>query len=202
MKKRVIRLEDLLVYPITGSRKQSNYFWAFIILLGSLGLFSVAVFSYLGMDFFFLSEKIQDFPFIPDYIYFPFIPQGATMCFYGIGGLFISFYLWCIILWDVGGGYDIFDKKEKKVCFFRWGFPGKNRCIILEIPMEEIQSIRIGVSKVSFFNRTFTYDIVFMETIEYGFIPLTRIEDDLIPPQIADKAAEVSRFLEVPFLYF
>nr|YP_010964468.1 hypothetical protein UYC16_pgp052 [Ototropis elegans]WNM89122.1 hypothetical protein [Ototropis elegans] len=202
MQKIILRLEDLLVYSITGSRKLSNYFWAFIILLGSLGLLSVAVFSYLGMDFFFLSEEIRDFPFIPDYIYFPFIPQGATMCFYGIGGLFISFYLWCIILWDVGGGYDMFDKKEKKVCFFRWGFPGKNRRIILEIPMEEIQSIRIGFIKESFFNRTLTYDIVYMETIEHGFIPLTRIEDDLIPLQIADKASEVSRFLEVPFLYF
>nr|YP_010415611.1 photosystem I assembly protein Ycf4 [Campylotropis capillipes]YP_010415694.1 photosystem I assembly protein Ycf4 [Campylotropis delavayi]YP_010415777.1 photosystem I assembly protein Ycf4 [Campylotropis grandifolia]YP_010415943.1 photosystem I assembly protein Ycf4 [Campylotropis howellii]YP_010416109.1 photosystem I assembly protein Ycf4 [Campylotropis latifolia]YP_010416275.1 photosystem I assembly protein Ycf4 [Campylotropis pinetorum]YP_010416441.1 photosystem I assembly protein Ycf4 [ len=199
----ILRLEHILVYLITGSRKLSNYFWAFIILLGSLGLLSVAVFSYLGMDFFFLSEEISDFPLILDFLYFPFIPQGATMCFYGIAGLFISLYLWCIILWDVGGGYDIFDKKEKKVCFFRWGFPGKNRRIILEIPLEEIQSIRIlpTVQKGGILNRTLTYDIIYMETIEQGFIPLTRIEDDLIPPQIAHKASEVSRLLGVPLLY-
>ncbi|QCD81804.1 apocytochrome f [Vigna unguiculata] len=36
------------------------------------------------------------------------------MAFYGIRGLFISFYLWWIILWDIGGGFDIFDKKNKE----------------------------------------------------------------------------------------
>nr|YP_010162145.1 photosystem I assembly protein Ycf4 [Dendrolobium lanceolatum]QRI59854.1 photosystem I assembly protein Ycf4 [Dendrolobium lanceolatum] len=178
------RSEDLLVYPIKGSRKLSNYFWAFIILLGSLGLLLVAVFSYLGMDLFFLSKEISDFPFIP---------QGATMGFYGFGGLCISFYLWCIILWNVGSGYDMFNKKEKKVRFFRRGFPGENRHIILEVSMENVVSIRI--IKESFLNRT--YDIVCIETIEYGFIPLTRIEDDLIPSEIAHKAAEVAKFLDV-----
>nr|YP_010162726.1 photosystem I assembly protein Ycf4 [Hanslia ormocarpoides]QRI60435.1 photosystem I assembly protein Ycf4 [Hanslia ormocarpoides] len=186
------RSEDLLVYPIKGSRKPSNYFWAFIILLGSLGLLLVAVFSYPGMDFFFLSKEILDFPFLP---------QGATMGFYGLGGLLISFYLWCIILWNVGGGYDMFNKKEKKVRFFRWGFPGKNRHISLEIPTEDVLSIQIRVIKESLFNRTLIYYIVYMETLEHGLIPLTRIEDDLIPPQIADKAAEVARFLDVPIFY-
>ena len=200
----LVRLEHLWVFPVTESRKISNFFWAFIIFLGSLGLLLVAISSYFGMDFLFLSEEISDFPFIPDYIYFPFIPQGATMFFYGIAGLFISFYLWCIILWDVGGGYDIFDKKERKVCFFRWGFPGKNRRIILEVPLKEVQSIRIitGVKEGGIFTRTLTYEsIVYMETIEQGFIPLTRIEDNLTPPEIAAKAGELGMFLGVPILY-
>nr|YP_009860990.1 photosystem I assembly protein Ycf4 [Spatholobus suberectus]QKI32254.1 photosystem I assembly protein Ycf4 [Spatholobus suberectus] len=191
----ILRLEHLRVYPITESRKISNFFWAFIIFLGSLGLLLVAISSYLGVDFFFLSEEISDFPFIP---------QGATMSFYGIEGLFISFYLWCTILWDVGSGYDIFDKKERKVCFFRWGFPGKNRRIILEVPMKEIQSIRIitGVKEEGIFTRTLTYEsIVYMKTIEQGFIPLTRIEDNLTPPEIAHKAGELAIFLGVPLLY-
>nr|YP_010162643.1 photosystem I assembly protein Ycf4 [Fagelia bituminosa]QRI60352.1 photosystem I assembly protein Ycf4 [Fagelia bituminosa] len=200
----LLRLDHLLVYPVTESRKISNFFWAFIILLGSLGLLLVAISSYIGMDLFIFSEEISDFPFIPDYIYFPFIPQGAALSFYGMAGLFISLYLWCIIFWDVGSGYDIFDKKKRKVCFFRWGFPGKNRRIILEVPMKEIQSIRIitGVIEGGIFTRTLTYEsIVYMETIEQGFIPLTRIEDNLIPPQIAHKAAELSMFLGVPLLY-
>nr|QNO34386.1 photosystem I assembly protein Ycf4 [Pueraria montana var. lobata]UWI53539.1 photosystem I assembly protein Ycf4 [Pueraria montana var. lobata]UWI53622.1 photosystem I assembly protein Ycf4 [Pueraria montana var. thomsonii] len=179
---------------MTESRKLSNFFWAFIIFLGSLGLLLVAISSYLGMDFFFVSE----------FIYFPFIPQGATMAFYGIGGLFISFYLWSIILWDVGGGYDIFNKKEKKVRFVRWGFPGKNRRIILEIPMNELQSIRIitGVKEGGIFTRTLTYEsIVYLETIEQGFIPLTRIEDNLSGSEIAHKAGELSVFLGVPLFY-
>nr|YP_009995666.1 photosystem I assembly protein Ycf4 [Haymondia wallichii]WNM89668.1 hypothetical protein [Toxicopueraria peduncularis]QNQ64614.1 photosystem I assembly protein Ycf4 [Haymondia wallichii]UZA65190.1 photosystem I assembly protein Ycf4 [Haymondia wallichii]UZA65357.1 photosystem I assembly protein Ycf4 [Haymondia wallichii]UZA65442.1 photosystem I assembly protein Ycf4 [Haymondia wallichii] len=200
----LVRSKQVLVYSMTESRKISNFFWAFIIFLGSLGLLLVAISSYLGMDFFIFSEEISDFPFIPDSIYFPFIPQGATMAFYGIGGLFICFYLWSIILWDVGGGYDIFNKKEKKVRFVRWGFPGKNRRIILEIPMNEIHSIRIitGVKEGGIFTRTLTYDsIVYLETIEQGFIPLTRIEDNLSPPEIAHKAGELSLFLGVPLFY-
>nr|ACJ38639.1 Ycf4 [Lablab purpureus]QRI60685.1 photosystem I assembly protein Ycf4 [Lablab purpureus] len=189
------RSEEVLIYSIKESRKISNIFSAFIILLGSLGLLLVAISSYLGMDLFLFSEEI-----IP----FPFIPQGAAMAFYGIGGLFISFYLWWILLWDIGSGFDIFDKKKKEVCFLRWGFPGKNRRIILKIPMNEIQSIRIVTrgQERGIFTRTLTYEsIVFMETIEQGFIPLTRIEDNLTPPEIAHKAGELAFFLGVPLLY-
>nr|WPN87285.1 photosystem I assembly protein Ycf4 [Flemingia sp.] len=200
----IVKSPDLLVYYVPETRKRSNFFWAFIILLGSLGLLLLAIFSYIGMDLFFFYKEISDFPFIPDSIYFPFIPQGITLFFYGIAGLLISLYLWVIVIWDVGSGYDRFDKKNKKVLFLRWGFPGKNRRIILEVPMEEVQSIRIitGVIEGSIFTRTLTYEsIIYMETIEQGFIPLTRIEDNLIPQQIADKAAEIARFLGVPLLY-
>jgi len=189
------RSKEVLIYSITESRKISNIFSAFIIFLGSLGLLLVAISSYLGMDLFLFSEEIS---------HFLFIPQGATMAFYGIGGLFISFYLWWIILWDIGGGFDIFDKKKKEVCFLRWGFPGKNRRIILKIPMNEIQSIRIitGVQERGIFTRTLTYEsIVYMETIEQGFIPLTRIEDNFTPPEIANKAGEFAFLLGVPLLY-
>lgn len=190
------RSKEVLIYSITESRKISNIFSAFIIFLGSLGLLLVAISSYFGMDLFLFSEEIS---------HFPFIPQGATMAFYGIGGLFISFYLWWIILWDIGGGFDIFDKKKKEeVCFLRWGFPGKNRRIILKIPMNEIKSIRIitGVQERGLLTRTLTYEsIVYMETIEQGFIPLTRIEDNLTPPEIANRAGELAFFLGVPLLY-
>nr|ACJ38629.1 Ycf4 [Teramnus uncinatus] len=198
------RSEYLLIYSMTENRRISNFFWAFFTFLGSLGLLLVAIFSYRGMDLFFISEKILNFPFIPDFFYFPFIPQGATMAFYGIGGLFSSFYLGSIIFWDIGGGFDIFHKKKKKVRFVRWGFPGKNRRIILEIPMDELQSIRIitEVKERGIFTRTLTYEsIVYLETIEQGFIPLTRLEDNLNELQIADKAGELSIFLGVPLFY-
>jgi len=169
------RSKEVVIYSITESRKISNIFLAFIIFLGSLGLLLVAISSYLGMGLFLFSQEISNFPFIP---------QGAAMAFYEIGGLFISFYLWWIILWDIGGGFDILDKKNKEeVCFLRWGFPGKNRRIILKIPMNEIKSIRIitRVQERSILTRTLTYEsIVYMETIEQGFIPLTRIEDNLV----------------------
>ena len=95
-------------------------------------------------------------------------------------------------------------KKKEEVCFLRWGFPGKNRRIILKIPMNEIKSIRIitGVQERGLLTRTLTYEsIVYMETIEQGFIPLTRIEDNLTPPEIANRAGELAFFLGVPLLY-
>ena len=49
--------------------------------------------------------------------------------------------------------------------------------------MNEIKFIRIitGVQERSILTRTLTYEsIVYMETIEQGFIPLTRIEDNLV----------------------
>nr|ACJ38642.1 Ycf4 [Psophocarpus tetragonolobus] len=197
---RIFSNEDQLMYEITGSRKPSNLFWATIIFLGSFGLFLVGISSYLGMNVFFLSEEFSDFPFISDYIYLPFIPQGVTMAFYGSGGLCISCYFWGILLWDVGGGYDLFDKNEKKVSLHRWGFPGKNRRICFYVPMDEILSIRIitTVKEEGIFTRTLNYEsIVYMETIEQGLIPLTHSEDVIS----LEKATELSSFLDVPLLY-
>ena len=66
------------------------------------------------MYLFFIYEKISDFSFIPNLVYFSFIPQGATMTFYGIVGLFISFYFGSIIFWNIGGGFD----RRRKICVF------------------------------------------------------------------------------------
>ncbi|KAF5802776.1 putative photosystem I Ycf4, assembly [Helianthus annuus] len=100
-----------------GGSKTSNFCWAIILFLGSLGFLLVGTSSYLGRNLIslFPSQEIV------------FFPQGIVMSFYGIASLFISSYLWCTISWNVGSGYDRFDIKDGIVCIFRWGFPGKNR---------------------------------------------------------------------------
>ncbi|KAK8945592.1 Photosystem I assembly protein Ycf4 [Platanthera guangdongensis] len=65
------------------------------------------------------------------------------MSFYGIAGLFISSYLWCTISWNVGSGYDRFNRKVGIMFFFSWGFPGINRRIFLYFFLKDIQSIRM-----------------------------------------------------------
>jgi hypothetical protein len=125
------RSERIWVELIAGSRKTSNFCWAFILFLGSLGFLLVGTSSYFGRNFISLFPSQQII----------FFPQGIVMSFYGIAGLFISSYLWCTILWNVGSGYDRFDIKEGIVCIFRWGFPGKNRRIFLRFLMKDIQSI-------------------------------------------------------------
>lgn len=173
------RSEHIWIELITGSRKLSNFCWAFILFLSSLGFLLVGTSSYLGRN------------------WISFFPQGIVMSFYGISGLFISSYLWCTISWNVGGGYDRFDKGEGIVCIFRWGFPGKNRRIFLRFLLKDIQSIRIEVKEGIFARR-----VLSMGIRGQGAIPLTITDDNLVPRDIEQKAAELAHFLRVPLEVF
>ena len=119
------------------------------------------------------------------------------MSFYGIAGLFISGYLWCTISWNVGSGYDLFDKKEGIVCIFRWGFPGKNRRISLRFLINDIQSIRIELKEGISPRR-----VLYLEIRGQGAIPLTRTDENLTPREMEQKAAELAYFLRVPIEVF
>ncbi|WOG80889.1 hypothetical protein DCAR_0100131 [Daucus carota subsp. sativus] len=120
-----------------------------------------------------------------------------VMSFYGIAGLFISSYLWCTISWNVGGGYDRFDRKEGMVCLFRWGFPGKNRRIFLRFLIKDIQSVRIEVKEGIYARR-----VLYMDIRGQGAIPLTRTDENVTPREIEQKAAELAYFLRVPIEVF
>nr|YP_009356538.1 photosystem I assembly protein Ycf4 [Tarenaya hassleriana]AQV10719.1 photosystem I assembly protein Ycf4 [Tarenaya hassleriana] len=181
------RSESIWIEFITGSRKTSNFCWAFILFLGSLGFLLVGTSSYLGRNLISLFPSQQII----------FFPQGIVMSFYGIAGLFISCYLWCTILWNVGSGYDLFDRKEGIVRIFRWGFPGKRRRIFLRFLMKNIQSIRIEVKEGLYARR-----VLYMEIRGQGAIPLIRTDENLTTREIEQKAAELAYFLRVPIEVF
>nr|YP_009433810.1 photosystem I assembly protein Ycf4 [Hypolytrum nemorum]ANP26024.1 photosystem I assembly protein Ycf4 [Hypolytrum nemorum] len=182
------RSKDIWIEFLRGSRKTSNFFWSFILFLGSLGFLVVGTSSYLGRNIIsvFPSQQIL------------FFPQGIVMSFYGIAGLFMSSYLWCTIFWNVGSGYDQFDRKEGIVRIFRWGFPGLNRRIFLRFLMRDIQSIRIQ-DKEGLYPRR----VLYMEIRGQGPIPLTRTDNNFLTPrEIEQKAAELAYFLRVPIEVF
>nr|YP_010628320.1 photosystem I assembly protein Ycf4 [Begonia convolvulacea]WBN95296.1 photosystem I assembly protein Ycf4 [Begonia convolvulacea] len=181
------RSEHIWIDFLRGSRKTSNFCWAFILFLGSLGFLLVGTSSYLGRDLISLFPSQQII----------FFPQGIVMSFYGIAGLFISSYLWCTISWNVGSGYDRFDRKEGLASIFRWGFPGKNRRIFLRFLLKDIQSIRIEVKEGIYAHR-----VLYIEIRGQGAIPLTRNEKNLTPQEIEQKAAELAYFLRVPIEVF
>ena len=181
------RSEHIWIELIAGSRKTSNFCWAFILFLGSLGFLLVGTSSYLGRNLISLFSSQQII----------FFPQGIVMSFYGIAGLFISSYLGCIISWNIGSGYDRFDRKEGIVCIFRWGFPGKNRRIFLRFLMKDVQSIRIEVKEGIYARR-----VLYMEIRGQGVIPLTRTDENLTPRTIEQKASELAYFLRVPIEVF
>nr|YP_010737466.1 photosystem I assembly factor II [Persicaria capitata]WEQ71601.1 photosystem I assembly factor II [Persicaria capitata]WKN51995.1 photosystem I assembly protein Ycf4 [Persicaria capitata]WLS51608.1 photosystem I assembly protein Ycf4 [Persicaria capitata]WOZ09424.1 photosystem I assembly protein Ycf4 [Persicaria capitata] len=179
--------ERIRIELIRGSRKTSNFCWAFILFLGSLGFLLVGTSSYLGRNLISLFPSQQII----------FFPQGIVMSFYGIAGLFISSYLWCTISWNVGSGYDLFDKKEGIVCLFRWGFPGKNRRIVLRFLINDIQSIRIELKEGLSPRR-----VLYLEIRGRGAVPLTRTDENLTPREMEQKAAELAYFLCVPIEVF
>lgn len=184
------RSEHLCIELITGAQKISNVCWAFIVFLGSLGLFLAGTSTYLGINLLPFLPSLSDFPLE----LISFYSQGIMMLFYGIMGLFISFYLWCTIFWNVGGGYNRFDRKEGIVCFFRWGFPGKNRRIFLRFPIKDIQSIKIVEVRGGIYAGRGLY----LDVRGQGAIPLARTDENVAPLVIVDKAAELSTFLRVP----
>nr|YP_009668660.1 photosystem I assembly protein ycf4 [Adenia mannii]QCW93433.1 photosystem I assembly protein ycf4 [Adenia mannii] len=176
--------EHIWLELIVGSRKRSNFCWAFILFLGSLGFLLVGISSYLDRNLISLFPSQQII----------FFPQGIVMSFYGIAGLFISSYLWCTISWNVGSGYDRFNRKEGIVCIFRWGFPGKNRRVLLRFLIKDIQSIRIEVKG----GISVRY-VLYMQIRGQGDIPLTRTAE---PQEIEQKAAKLAYFLGVPIEVF
>nr|AEJ10267.1 photosystem I assembly protein ycf4 [Thamnochortus insignis] len=182
------RSEHIWIELLKGSRKTSNFCWACILFLGSLGFLMVGISSYLGKNLILLFPSQQIL----------FFPQGVVMSFYGIAGLFMSSYLWCTIVWNVGSGYDRFDRKKGIVCIFRWGFPGKNRRIFLQFLMRDIQSIRIQVKE-----GLYPRPVLYMEIKGQGSIPLTRTDERFLTPgKIEQKAAELAYFLCVPIAVF
>ena len=165
----------LLRENVIGSRRFSNYWWASIIMSGSLG------FLFVGFSSFFQTTT--------DILFFP---QGLVMSFYGLIGLLLSLYLWLIIFWDIGQGYNEFNKKSGQMKLFRWGFPGKNRRIQLIYPINEIEAIRIEFKEG--LNPRRTLYVKMKGKIE---IPLTRIGQPLTLEEIEKKAADLASFLQV-----
>lgn len=150
--------------------------------MGALGFYLVGTSSYLGKDLIplFPSQQIV------------FVPQGIVMCFYGIAGLFPSSYLWFTILWNVGSGYNRFDKRKRIICLFRWGFPGENRRICIRFLMKDIQAIRMEVGESIYPRR-----VIHMRVKGHQYIPLTRISENLTLREVEEKTAELARFLHV-----
>ena len=122
---------------ILGSRRFSNYFWSFFLLIGGLSFLLAGISSYF---------KINLLPFAnPTELVF--IPQGLVMMFYGTLSLGFSLYIILTILLDVGSGYNEYNKVENLVKIVRKGFPGKNREILLTYPLTNVRAIGIKITE-------------------------------------------------------
>ena len=134
------KIENGLVtrrYLITGAKRTSNYWWAFIVSFGGLAFFITGFASFLQKSIFLFNQSKT----------ISFFPQGLIMCFYGCLGLLFGLYLWCTIFWKVGDGFNEFNQNQGFVRIFRWGLPGKNRRIDFQYKIDDIEGVRVELKE-------------------------------------------------------
>jgi len=168
---------------ILGSRRLSNLLWAGIVTMGGIGFLLAGLSSYLQTNLLIVSDTSD----------LQFIPQGVALSFYGVAGSLLATYLWLLLVWDIGGGYNEFNKATGKVTISRWGYPGKNRQVELNIPIEEVQSVRAEIREGLSPKRT-----LYLRSKQRRDIPLTSVGEPIALSTLENQGAELARFLEVP----
>lgn len=175
-------MKTYLSYKVPGARRLSNYMWGIILTIGSSGFLLTGLSCYFNIPLlpFIKTNTIQ------------FFPQGLVMSFYGILGLSLSLYIWLIILWDLGQGYNEFDLNKGEIRIFRWGFPGKNRKIELKYSVDDVQSIRVDIKEGLNPRR-----VIYLKLRGNREIPLTRAGQPISIQELENQAAELARVLQV-----
>lgn len=174
---------SVLHQKVLGSRRFSNYWWASVVSLGATGFLLAGISSYLKINLLLVSDPTQ----------LAFVPQGLVMGFYGTAGLLLALYLWLTVLWNVGGGYNEFDRQNGTIKIFRWGYPGKNRRIELDCRIEDVQCVRVDAREGINPRRA-----LYLRAKGRRDIPLTRVGQPLSLQELEVQGAELARFLGVP----
>ena len=167
---------------IIGSRRFSNYFWASFLFIGGLMFLLAGISSYI---------KINLLPF-GNSLDLVFIPQGIVMMFYGTLSFGLSTYIIATLFWDIGSGYNEYNKTENLVIVVRKGFPGKNRQILLTYPINNIKSIGIKISEGLNPER-----IIYLCLKDERKIPLTPVQQPNSISELEDQAADLAKFLDL-----
>ena len=167
---------------ISGSKRFSNYFWTFVLFAGGSGFLLAGFSSFFKKNLLFFGNPTE----------LSFLPQGILMSFYGILAISLSIYIGLTILWDIGGGYNEFNKKDQLVRIVRNGFPGKNKQILLVYSWKNIKSIRLSVQDGINPKR-----VVYLCTKDQRQIPLTPVEQPRSLADLETQASELARFLDV-----
>lgn len=175
--------DRVLRQPIVGSRRISNYLLATVVTIGGTGFLLAGISSYLQVNLLPFADPTQ----------LIFVPQGLVMGLYGVAAELLSLYLWLTVVWDIGGGYNEFNRETGQVKIFRWGFPGKNRRIELTYPIENVQSIRVDIKEGLNPRRA-----IFLKVKGKNDIPLSQVGQPIPLSELENQGAELARFLGVP----
>jgi hypothetical protein len=165
-----------------GSRRLSNFFWAGTVSLGGTGFFLTGLSSFFNTNLLIFSDSSD----------ITFLPQGIVLLFYGTVGLILGIFLSLTIWWNVGSGYNEYDKISQNVKLYRKGFPGKNRELLFTFPFNEIKSIKMRVKEGLNPKRQ-----LILCLIDSREIPLTGIEQPVALNEIENEAIKIAKYLNV-----
>jgi hypothetical protein len=121
-----------------------------------------------------------------------FIPQGIVLLFYGTVGSILGTFLILTIFWNVGSGYNEYNKALQKITLYRQGFPGKNRELLFNFDFDEIKSIKMRIKEGINPKRQLLLCLV-----DSREIPLTGIEQPMSLNVIEEEAITIAKYLNV-----
>ena len=175
--------QQALRQEVLGSRRLSNLIWAIIVTIGGVGFLLAGLSSYLNTNLLIVSDTSQ----------IQFIPQGVALTSYGVVGSLLAAYLWLMLVWNVGGGYNEFNKETGTVTIARQGYPGKNSNVKVEFPIDDVLSVRAEIREGLSPKRA-----LYLRSKKRRDVPLTRVGEPIALSTLENQGAELARFLQVP----
>jgi len=173
---------SIMTSYFTGSRRLNNIFWAIIVSLGGFGFFLTGLSSFSGINLLFFSDSSE----------ISFIPQGIVLLFYGTVGSILGIFLTLTVWWNIGSGYNEYNRDLQKVKLYRKGFPGKNRELTFVFSFDEIKSIKMRIKEGINPKRQLLLCLV-----DNREIPITGIEQPVSLSKIEDEAITIAKYLNV-----
>ena len=173
---------SIIRFYFSGSRCLSNVFWTLVVGLGGLSFFVT------GLSSFF---EVNLLPF-SDYNKLSFIPQGLVLIFYGTLGLILGIFLSLNVLWDVGSGYNEYNKDLQKIQLYRKTFPGKNQKLSFIFSFAEIRSIKMKLKEGINPKRQLVLCL-----IDNREVPLTRTDQFVALNKLEENAMQIAKCLNI-----
>jgi hypothetical protein len=173
---------SVIKFYFTGSRRISNIFWAIAVSLGGFGFFLTGLSSFFGTNLLLFSDSSE----------ITFIPQGIVLVFYGTVGSILGIFIALTAWWNVGSGFNEFNRKIKEINLYRQGFPGKNRELVFTFPFDQVKSIKMRIKEGLNPKRQ-----LLLCLIDGREIPLTGIEQPVALNKIEDEAITIAKYLNV-----
>jgi len=174
--------EGTIITYLDGSRGLNNLFWALTVSLGGLGFFLTGLSSFFQVNLLFFSDSSG----------ISFIPQGIALLFYGTVGSLLGAFLCLTIWWDVGSGYNEYNRDSQLVKLYRKGFPGANRELNFSFSFKDIKSIKLRIKEGLNPKRQLLLCLT-----DNREIPLTGVERPIALNKIEDEAITIAKYLNV-----